>query len=215
MPSIVVQALDEASNDVSDVSATMDGAPLLERLDGTEILINPGEHHLALEAAGFRRAEATFVARERQKGLRVVVFLGSARNPALTQSMVSSAARPPGRHDESPTLSKGRRVGLALGYAGVGSLAVGTILSILSKTTYDHAFSSECGGDPNRCSAQGIADGRKAHREATIATFGFVTAGVLLAAGAALYFASPKEDGVAVVPAVEKSGGGLAVVGKW
>jgi len=213
MPAVVLEAKDEVSNNVSAVRVTMDGAPLLDRLDGTAILVDPGEHRVAFEAAGFRRAEATFVARESQKNLRVVVYLASGPSPAPNHLTVAASA--PGRQEE-PTSFAGQRqnVGLALGCAGIGGVAVGTIWSIMSKVTYDHALASECGGDPNRCSSQGIADGQTAHRQASISTIGFVTAGALFAAGAALYFTSSEQAGVAVAAAVDPSGG-LTVVGKW
>src|SRR5262249_33128975 len=152
-----------------------------------------GEHRLTLEAPGFRTAESSFVAREQQKRLRVVFLLitkhessGRALAPAP-----APAVKPPSGRDEPP-LNAGRKIGLALGGAGLGGLAVGTVFSLLSKAKYDHALASECGGDPNRCSADGIADGRAAHNGAAIATLGFAAGVVLLGAGATLYFASPE-----------------------
>lgn len=216
MPSIVVEARDEASNYVTDARAAMDGAPLLERLDGKEIFVNPGEHRLTLDAPGFRRTETTFVARSREKRFRVILFLSSAPSPpAPKPSTVARAASSASAREESLPLSSGRKVGLAFGYAGIAGLAVGTIWSILSKATYDTALQVECGGDPNHCSSQGIADGRTAHRQAAISTIGFVTGGLLLGTGAVVYFASPKHDGVAVAPAFNNGGGGMTVMGKW
>lgn len=208
MPGVLLEAKDEASNSITAVRVTMDGSPLVDRLDGSVILVNPGEHRLAFEAAGFRRTEATFVAREPQKALRVVVFLDSARNPAASRLVGSSG---------EPTRSSGHRqsVGLGLGIAGLAAVGVGTAWAIISKRTYDHALSSECGGDPNRCSTQGISDGKAAHRQATVATITFVAAGALVAAGAALYFTGSREAGVAVAPAVDDRNAGLALVGKW
>ena len=216
MPAVVLEAKDAASSNMSAVRVTMDGVPVLDQLDGTAILVNPGEHRLAFDAAGFRRTEATFVAREGQKNLRVVVFLDSGRSSAPDQLIVSPAASAPGRHEEPTSFAwtPQETVGLALGCAGIGGVAVGTIWSIMSKVTYDHALASECGGDPNRCSSQGIADGRTAHHQASVATVGFVAAGALFAAGAALYFTSPKQAGVAVAPTLDGSGG-LTVGGKW
>jgi hypothetical protein len=221
MPAVVLEAKDQASNNLSAVRVTLDGAPVLDRLDGAAILVNPGEHRVAFEAAGFRRAEATFVALEPQKKVRVVVFLDSAPSSVSPSSaasdrlLVSPVANVTVRHEE-PTSSAGRRrqVALALGCAGIAGVAVGTIWSVMSKRTYDRAFTSECGSDPNGCSALGISDGQKAHREAAVATVAFVTAGALVAAGAVLYLTSPKQSGVAVAPMADRSAG-LALIGKW
>jgi hypothetical protein len=215
-PTIVVEARDEANDYVTEARATMDGAPLVDRLDGKEILVNPGEHRLTLDAPGFRKAETAFVARESEKRRRVVVFLIAANTAVSTARIVAPAAQPPRARTDRATLSTGRKVGLALGGAGLGGLAVGAVFSIVSKLSYDHALSSECGGDPNRCSANGIADGRRAHDEAGIATVGFVTAAVLLTAGVALYLTSPERGvAVAIAPAVDARAAGLTMMGKW
>jgi hypothetical protein len=212
MPSIVIEARDEAGDYITEARATMDGALLLDRLDGKENLVNPGQHRLTLEAPGFRKVETTFVTREGEKKRRVVLFVSSVRNTVSARPISGSLASP--ARDQGPGLSVGRKVGLALGGAGLGGLAVGAIFSVVSKVTYDNALSSECTGDPNRCSSAGISAGRRAHDEATVSTIGFVGAGMLLAAGAAFYLTSPEHD-VAVAPAVGQSGGGVTVVGKW
>jgi hypothetical protein len=214
MPTIVVEARDEANDYVTDARVTMDGAPWLERLEGKEIAVNPGEHRLTLDAPGFRRADITFEASEQQKRLRVVVSLISARGSAPASPLASPSAVP-SRGPAERSLGTGRKVGLALGAVSLGGLAVGTIFSILSKSTYDHALGSECGGDSNRCSPDGIADGRTAHHQAAVATVGFATAAVFLAAGAAVYFTSSEHGSVAVTPAVGASTQGLTMVGKW
>jgi hypothetical protein len=217
IPTVVVQVKDDRSNDLTAVRVMMDGAPMLDGLDGTAMFVNPGEHHLVLEAAGFRRTEATFVAREGEKSLRVVVFVDHTRSVASNRANVSAEAGAPslvGRSQAPTAFARRRNLGIALGCVGIGGVAVGAALAILSKVTYDHALASECGGDANRCSPQGIDDGRMAHRQAGVATVAFGTAGALFAAGAALYFTSPKQAGVAVAPAVAE-GGGLMVVGKW
>jgi hypothetical protein len=191
----------------------LDGAPWLQRLEGKEVAVNPGEHRLTLEGPGFRKTESTLLAREGQKKLRVI-FLVSTRDPA-TRSASAAAAPTVARGRDDGSLSAGRKIGLALGGAGLGGLAVGAIFGVLSKAMYDHALTSGCGGDSNRCSADGIADGKTAHTEAAIATLGFAAGGVLLAAGAALYFTSPEHGSVAIAPAVQANGGGLTMVGKW
>jgi hypothetical protein len=215
MPAVVVEAKDPASNNVTEVRARIDGATVGGRLDGAAIPVNPGEHRLVLEGPGFRRTETTFVAHEGQKRLRVVVYLDVEPGLALGPSAASAATGASAR-DEGPPLLATRRqkVALALGVAGVGGIAVGSIWSIMSKMTYDHAVSSECGGDVNRCSAQGIADGQTAHRQAAVATVAFVAAGALIGAGAAVYFTGPRHTSVAIAPAVDGSGG-VAVAGKW
>ena len=211
MPIVVLEVRDEGSNNVTGVRATMDGAPVSDR---TPTFVNPGEHRMAVEAPGFRPMETAFVAREPSKRLRVLVFMATGPAPAPTP--VPLVGGPEATSPERTSFASGRqKLALALGLAGVAGLAVGTTWSFMSKSTYDHAVSSECGGDPHNCSTQGTADGQTAHHQADIATAGFIAGGVLLAAGAALYFTSPKRTGVAVSPALDRTSGGLAVAGTW
>jgi hypothetical protein len=217
MPAVVVEAKDAASNNVTEVRARIDGAHVGDRLDGVAIPVNPGEHRLVLEGPGFRRTETTFVAHEGQKKLRVVVYLDSDAGLAVGPSGSPSAAgATPGRDEGTPVFATRRqKVALALGVGGVAGVAVGSIWSIMSKMTYDHAVSSECGGDVNHCSPKGIADGQTAHQQAAIATVGFVAAGALLAAGAVVYFTGREHTGsVAIAPAID-GGGGVTVAGRW
>jgi hypothetical protein len=207
---VVLEAKDEGSMNLAAARATIDGAQVVDPLDGEAIPVTPGTHRARFEAAGFRGIETTFVVAEGQK-LRVVVFLSAA--PKASELVV---AAPAPRDEPARVGGRQRILGLALAGAGLAGLVVGAVWSLRSKSTYDDALSSECGGDPNRCSAQGIADGQTAHRQATIATVGFVAAGVLLAAGATVYIAGPKHTGLAVAPGVDADGGGgLMVAGAW
>ncbi|HET6149855.1 MAG TPA: hypothetical protein VFH68_20110 [Polyangia bacterium] len=203
---VVLEAKDEGSMNVGGVRATIDGAQVVDKLDGTAILLSPGAHRAVFAAPGFRSVENTFVVVEGQK-LRVVVFLTAA-----TRVLTLPA---PGRPDEpSIVWSRRQTLGVVLAGVGLGSLAVGTVWSLKSKSTYDDALSFECRGDPSRCSEQGIADGKAAHREATIATIGFAAAGVLLAAGATLYFTGRKQTALALAPAVD-GGASMMMAGAW
>ncbi len=210
---VVLEAKDEASTNVSAARATIDGAQIIERLDGVPIPVSPGTHHVVFEAAGFRRSETTFVVTEGQR-LRVVVFLIGAPHEIIV-ALPSSPAADETAPAPAPAGSRRRTVALALAGAGLAGLAVGTVWSLMSKSTYDNALAKECGGDSSGCSAHGIADGQTAHSQATVATIGFAAGGVLVAAGAALYFTRPRHTGLAVAPAVDRGGGGLALTGAW
>ena len=222
IPAIVLVAKDEASHDVTAVHVTMDGRPLVDRIGGDAIPVDPGEHRFAFEAAGFRRLETTVDVRAGNKRIRVLAYLNAARTsdgpePTMLSAGSSSSAAGASVEPSEQALAHGwsRKLALGLGGAGVAGLAVGTVWAIMSKSKYDHALASECDGDPGRCSPQGIADGRTAHQQATVATVGFVAAGVLLSAGAAVYLAAPRQTQLAVAPSVADRSGALTVVGQW
>ena len=106
-------------------------------------------------------------------------------------------------------------IGLVVGGAGVAGLVIGGVFGLVSKSTYNNAFTNECGGNPNTCSTQGAQDGSTAHSQATISTVGFIAGAALLAGGAVLYFTAPKGTSIGVAPTVGTAGGGLNVVGAW
>jgi hypothetical protein len=208
---VVLEAKDEGSANVSTARATIDGTQVFDKLDGAAIPVSPGAHRATFSAPGFRSVDTSFVVAEGQK-LRVVVFLSAAPSPSM---MIAPPADAPPRDEPATTAGSGRRtLGLALAGVGLAGLVVGTVWSLKSKSTYDDALSFECGGDPAGCSAQGIADGKTAHRQATVATVGFAAAGVLLAAGAALYFTGPKQTRVGLAPASD-GGGSVIMAGAW
>jgi hypothetical protein len=100
--------------------------------------------------------------------------------------------------------------GALLGASGA-SLVLGTVWSFLAKSEYDHAIATECGGNPNSCSAQGIADGHTAHDRALVSTVAFVGAAAFLAGAATVYLWPGTRERVAIAPAVSTAGAGVTL----
>ncbi len=223
MPAFVLIVRDGQGRDLPDARVSMDGAPLVERIDGRAVSVDPGEHHLRFQAEGFNQIETTVAAHEGQRKLRVLVFLTPARTGAALALREPSLELPgPG---PAPGWSSGnaqpqaatprwrKKVGGALLGAAAGSLVVGTVWAFLAKAEYDHALTTECGGRPDACSPQGIADGGAAHDRAFVATIAFVGAGALLAGAATVYFAWPttKQDRITLAPTLSGNGAGVAL----
>jgi hypothetical protein len=225
MPAVVFEAKDGAGNDLSAVHVTMDGQPFAQRLDGRALPADPGEHRFEFEADGLSKTEKTLVLREGENNRHERVVLGN-----LHPETVSIA---PARANEAPanpqvsteeTASHGsvqRLAGIAVGGAGAVGLVVGSVLGLVSKSTYDHALSSECGAavgfsaEPKTCTRAGYNDVQSAHGQATASTVGFIAGAALLGGGAYLYFAAPKGDDVTVGPTVGAGSVGLTVHGRW
>ncbi len=228
IPSVVFVATDGADHDLSNVRVTMDGAPLLEKLDGAAVTLDPGEHHFVFESDGLRSAESTVLLREGDSNRPVRVVLQSARArarapapapaPAHDDAHVAMAPAPAQTRADAPWLDASirRSLGLSLGAAGAAGVVLGAVFTLMAKSTYDRAIQTECvGGDPKRCTPQGKQDGQTAHSQAVVSTAAFVGGGALLAGGAALYFTAPKSDDVAISAAVSSGGAAFAVRGKW
>ena len=220
-PQVVLVVKDAGGHDLHDARVSMDGRPLLDRVEGQSVTVDPGEHHLLFQAPGFNQIETTVIAREGQHALRVVVFLtpsagavAANAESSVDLSLPAGGPTPGGSHrNEEPFAAIPRwrkQVAGALAGAAAGSLVVGTIWSFLAKAKYDHALETECGGSAGSCSPQGIADGRTAHDRALVATVAFVGAAAFLAGAATVYFAWPTtQDRIAVAPTVSGTGAGV------
>jgi hypothetical protein len=210
MPTIVFEAKDAAGNDLPNVTVTMDGQPFADKLDGTPLPLDPGDHRFVFNAQGLPSTEKRIEVREGDLGRRERLVL-AATVQALPQTPAKEepVAMAPPASDGSTQ----RMAGMILGGAGIVGVAVGSVFGLVSKTTYDYALGSECGGNANACSAQGARDGQSAHGQATVATVGFVAGLALLGGGAALYFTAP--HGVSVGPTVGGDGSGLQVKGAF
>jgi hypothetical protein len=200
MPSIVFEAKDAAGNDVAALTITMDGQPVDK--PGMPVQADPGEHRFVFEAEGLLRTEKTIVVREgeRERHERVVLAPSAVPGPI--------ASEPSSNGDTQ------RTVAFVLGGAGVVGLVVGSVLGLVSKSSYDHALQTECGNNPNGCSTQGVQDGQGAHGQAAASTVAFVAGAALLGAGAVLYFTAPKAS-VSVGTTVGTQRTGLVVTGVW
>ncbi len=204
MPSIVFEAKDGAGNDVVGVTATMDGQQLPGKLSGLPLQVDPGEHRIAFDSAdGLAHVERTIVVREGEQNRHERVVLVPPGAPGPSTPVTSSSEG-----------SSQKTIAYAVGGAGVVGLVIGSVLGLVSKSAYDHALQTECGNNPNGCSPQGVQDGKSAHSQAAASTVAFVAGGVLIGAGAVLYFTAPKSS-VSVGTTVGREQAGLVVTGVW
>jgi hypothetical protein len=131
IPTIVFETKDGAGNDVGGVKVTMDGQTLTERLEGTALSIDPGEHAFTFEAPGQPSAQKSFVIREAEKERRERIQFGpqvkapdgtprpSSAGLATTEVEPTPSGAP--SHALAWTLMIG---GAALGAAGVVVMVV-------------------------------------------------------------------------------------------
>jgi hypothetical protein len=200
-PSIVFVVTDK----LETVKVTIDGEPLAERLDGTALDVDPGEHLFRFEGRS-GAAEKRLTIREGEKGRRETVALSTpAVGPAIE-------AGPPTGHPAGHPNGDGSQgtVGLVVGGGGVVGIVVGSVLGLVAKSTYDSA-TAKCTSVPDNCGLQAQQESQSAHSEALGSTVAFVLGGAALAGGVALYFTAPRERGVTVAARPD----GLLVSGAW
>ena len=230
IPTIVFEVKDSHGQDLTAVKVTMEGETLVEKLDGTAISLDPGEHRFAFEAAGGQRVEKTLLLLEGQKERREEIVLAEpAQEPATppppaTGTVTSEQAQPPPPPPppETPTSSWSaqRTLGLVVGGVGLVGLGIGTAFGLSASSKWSTA-QNEC--SPSSCTSytQAVSDRDDARSAATASTIGFVVGGVALAAGAVLFFTAPKRAAPqtarawVVAPSVGPGAGGLVMRGDF
>ncbi len=199
LPSIVVSARSATGTDLVDVRVSVDGKPLVSKLDGQAMPMNAGAHTFHFEGADGPGLDQQFVVKEGEKNQAVAVVLGA---PAPAPDHAPEAVQPS---------SAWKTVGWILGGVGIVGLGVGTAAGIVA--TGDK--SSDCTGSVCKL---GTLGGIKA--AAHVSDVGLIAGGVLFASGAALVLWSPggrHEVGgdVRVAPVVTASGGQVVVGASW
>ena len=205
LPTIVVRATDAAGNDLSGVTVSLDGAPLV--LDGRPVPADPGNHKLRFEATGKPPVDKTVLLTEGEKDRRITVVVGDVGEP-------SGGAQPSG----GGTV---RLAGFAVGGAGVVGVVIGSVHGGLAISKSSSA-KGECNGPGGSCT--GNTNVSATHDMQTAGTFAdastglFIAGGALAATGVVLFLTGgPKKQttGVRWTPTVLAHGGAMGLTGAW
>jgi hypothetical protein len=204
IPTLILDAVDAAGNDVSHVTVTMDGEPLIDRIDGTAVAVEPGAHRFSFRVAGRPEEVKTLFMTEGEKNKRVRIAI---------------APPPPPASHEGETQ---RLLGLAFGGTALLAAGVGTGFGLSARSNLaksradcaDPASDATCANLPLAASEQ-----QAANTQATIATGAFIGAGAFLMAGALLFFSAPRAlpatTALDVVPGVGQAGGSILLRGTF
>ncbi|HEY2370345.1 MAG TPA: hypothetical protein VGH87_28310, partial [Polyangiaceae bacterium] len=180
IPTVVFEARDEAGRDLGAVTVTMDGAKLADRLDGTAIAIEPGEHAFTFEMAPRSAVQRSFVVREGEKDRRERIVLVA---PAVVTTPLFV------RVDPRPPPKTQRTIALGVGVAGVASLLAGVAFGGVAAIDWSHA-QSDCGAG---CGPSSPAQGERndALGAATVANVTLVVGAVFLVTSVVLWLTAP------------------------
>ncbi len=136
-------------NDLSAVTVSIDGQPLVTKLDGKAIDVDPGPHVFRFEAVGQAPVEKTLVIVEGEKNRRERIQVGTPIAPPAVVTPVKVPA--------APTLVSAppnprRALGLGVGGAGLGLLAAGAAAGLVATLEWS-AAKNACGPTfPVHCS---------------------------------------------------------------
>jgi hypothetical protein len=219
IPTIIFLAKDKAGHDLTDVHVSIDGTSLADRLDGTALSIDPGQHTFTFEVTGQTPVEQSFLINEGEKDRRETITLSVAPPPPPVPLVVATATAA-GADSTSPHRPL-RTAGLVLGGVGLAGLVAGGVTGGLAISKW-HSSESEC-ASPTQCSdhTQSVSDHNAASSLATVSTVAFIVGGVALATGVTLFFVAPRRgvEGTSMTtsleidPIVGPGGGGMALKG--
>ncbi len=211
LPTIVIAAKDVHGASTTAVKCTLDGEPLVERLDANPVSINPGAHSLRCEMEGLTPVEQALSVVEGEKGRRVEVTFEPTRPPdpppvpsASTSASTSASIVPPPPRRETPLI--------AYGLAGVAVVGLGVFTYFgLSGLSDENGLRGSCRPACNPSDVSAVTT--KYHIADAALAIGAVAAG----AAAWLYFSRPASTGAprtgARIGVHAMPGGGGASVG--
>jgi hypothetical protein len=173
--------------DPPDTIVRVDGHTLTGRAGARTFRVDPGEHTLVGERAGFATVVRTVsIARGAEQEVPLVLTRPGAPSPRVVE-----VAGP----DATST------AGYVVGAIGLGGLALGAIVGGLALSN-DAAADEHCLPDaPSVCDQQGVELGDTAYTQGIVSVIGLAAGGALGALGLVLVLAAPdsSEDGGAPV----------------
>jgi hypothetical protein len=207
IPTVVVTATDATGSSVFDVAVSIDGRPLVAKLDGSAVPVNPGVHTFRFERDDGTSVEQVLQVNEGDRNFKIAVVL---------------KAEPPPAPPPAAGLAPAQIVGLAGGVAGLAGIVVGSVFGL---QTYSEVNKQKSDCPPTTCTDNGNTRGNKDHSTAvtdgTISTAAFIAGGALVVSGAVLFFATghaptaPASTGLVLWPAVGPGGGSLSIRGEF
>jgi hypothetical protein len=209
MPKIVFEATDGDGADLTVVVVSVDGTVLTERLDGSALAIDPGQHTFRFETAGQPALEKTYVISEGEQARHERIVLGSPTRPQLAAADAAPLARDARPASDAVTASDStwsaqKTWALAAGGVGIAGVVVGTIFGLSASSKWSSA-KTDCG---TICPANSPAQAERsdAQSAAAVSTVAFIIGGLGLAGGGILWFTAPSRPTSAgalhVVPSV-------------
>jgi hypothetical protein len=208
---VVISAQDARGNDMAEVKVFVDGAPLVEKLDGQPVPVDPGEHVFHYEAAGFPSVD------------KHVVIHATEKNRVLQVQFSATATQPATLHP-SPQGALGEAVPRSRATAPQPVVWIfgGTAIAAFASETY---FGLAGLGERSRDLSPGGCAPHCASSEKNAIQTKFAIADISLGVGlvstclAAYFFLRPPQshagpvDPPATIELSPRAGGGVATVG--
>ena len=217
-PTIAFEVKDASGSDVAAVKVTVDGRPLADRLDGTALVVDPGEHSFAFTIGDQPPVTRVFMLTEGEKGRRERVLLVATPPAPPAAATTAAVTAPPAATtlaSEAPAPGSGGPgtqglLALVAGGVGVVGIGVGTVFGVVAISKKSSAQTA-C---PGACGDQGGVDmWNDAASAGNVSTVAFIVGAVGLAGSAALWFTRPGQG--KATTQVGAGPGGIQLRGTW
>jgi hypothetical protein len=213
-PTIVFSAKGPGGADLTAVKVTVDGKPLVDKLDGNVVSVDPGQHSFVFTTAGRPPVTRSLLIVEGEKGRREAVDMTGGAGAALPTGPTTGGPAPQG--PQSAPAGDGGGMGtqkilaLVAGGIGVVGIGVGSAFGFIAISKKSDAQSA-C---PNQCAtSDGVTKWSDAGAAGNLSTIGFIVGGVGLAGAAVLWFMAPSSG--ASTAQVGIGPGALQLKGTW
>jgi hypothetical protein len=205
VPTITFETKDASGQDLSAVKVTMDGQPLADRLEGTALSIDPGEHIFTFEAAGQPAVRRQFVILEAQKDRRESITFGEP-------TRILEPLEPPPQPASPQGLGTQKILAVVAGGVGVVGLGVGSVFGLMAVSKKNDAQNA-C---PNDCADQnGVNLWSHAKTAAQVSDIAFIVGGVGMVGGTSLWFTAKPQSGRGPSAQVGLGPGSVQLKGVW
>jgi hypothetical protein len=221
LPTIIFVAKDGAGGDLAGVRVSVDGHALTDKLDGSALEVDPGDHVFSFGIVGQPTVERRFVLTEGEKGRRERIVVEA---PHVATQVHNAPVMTDGTRGHR--LGTQRAVALVAAGSGIAGLAVGGVFGLLARSDWSNS-QRDCASATN-CPhhGQAVTEHDAAVTAGTVSTIAFVASGALIAGAAVLFFTAPRAQtgdpprdaaalSFAVAPSVARGGASLWLEGRF
>ncbi len=187
---------------------------------GSTVPVDPGTVTFTISAPGHVTKTADVTVAPREQTTFTVPALDAAPPEAPPEVAAKSRSAAPPVEGGPPAATWQRPAGIAVAGVGVVAAAVGAVLALTAKSSYDGAFNSgDCTRPALMCSAAGQNQTDGARSQATTGGVLIGVGAVVAVGGGVLFFlgphlgSPPASTGVRLLPALGPSTAGLTLTG--
>ncbi len=191
LPTVTLSAVDGQGKDLVEVTVSLDGKPLVQKLDGKAVAIDPGVHVFRFESNG-QGVDERVVINEGDKARKVSVRIGESSGNGNGNGNGNGDTNHDG--DKPKEKDKGGHSPFPFVVGGIGIAALGTGIVLYATGSSD--FPAECDRDTKTCAngnAEANSRATSADNRMRAGVWTMIIGSVLTVGGVVWFFVEPTE----------------------